>query len=168
VPHYKEIQHREEGKRVVVEAVQVPSPHAERLVTEGCREGRAHCHPFCRSPVVGQVRDRSGGETNPSVHQVKHTDVLILQQFLTKEGEVHSQEDLGICKRQWTRIRKMTEMAQRAGLMPGREFYAKEVRKTKWGSQNCYWDEKSIDIQWNNARRKDKMREFRSGFFRKY
>lgn len=112
VPRYKEIQHREEGKRVVVEAVQVPAPPTERVVTEGCREGRAHCHPFCRSPVVGQV---------------KHTDVLILQQFLTKEGSVYSQEDLGICKRQWTRIRKLTEMAQRAGLMPGREFYAKEI-----------------------------------------
>jgi ribosomal protein S18 len=50
---------------------------------------------------------------------VKHTDVLVIDQFLTSTGEIYSQEDLGICKRQWVRLRKLAEMAQRAGLMPG-------------------------------------------------
>ena len=50
---------------------------------------------------------------------MKHTDVLVIDQFLTSTGEIYSQEDLGICKRQWVRLRKLAEMAQRAGLMPG-------------------------------------------------
>ena len=50
---------------------------------------------------------------------MKHTDVLVIDQFLTSSGEIYSQEDLGICKRQWVRLRKLAEMAQRAGLMPG-------------------------------------------------
>lgn len=52
---YKDIQHKEEGKKIVVEGVKVASPNTANLVTEGCREGRQHCHPFCRSPIVGQV-----------------------------------------------------------------------------------------------------------------
>ena len=45
-------------------------------------------------------------------------------------------------------------MCQRAGLMPGKEFYCEEYRQTKWGSQNCYWDEQTIDVQWNNNKLK--------------
>ena len=45
--------------------------------------------------------------------------MLVIDQFLTSTGEIYSQEDLGICKRQWIRLRKLAEMAQRAGLMPG-------------------------------------------------
>ena len=52
---FKDIQHKEEGKKIVVEGVKVPSPNTANLVTKGCREGRPHCHPFCRSPIVGQV-----------------------------------------------------------------------------------------------------------------
>ena len=85
------------------------------------------------------------------------------------------------------RLRKLAEMAQRAGLMPGiawrwdltpdildvvqisgKEFYAANVRKTPWGSQNCYWDEKSIDIQWNRNQAQQKQIEYRTGQFRKY
>ena len=58
----------------------------------------------------------------PAIHslsQVKHTDVLLIDQFLTSTGEMYSQDELGICKRQWVRLKKLAEMAQRAGLMPG-------------------------------------------------
>ena len=50
---------------------------------------------------------------------MKHTDVLLIDQFLTSTGEMYSQDELGICKRQWVRLKKLAEMAQRAGLMPG-------------------------------------------------
>merc|ERR1712107_386067 len=80
---YKDVQHKEEGKKIVVQGVTVASPNKSNVVTEGCREGRQHCHPFCRSPVVGQV---------------KHTDVLLIDQFLTSTGEMYSQDELGICK----------------------------------------------------------------------
>ena len=52
--------------------------------------------------------------------------------------------------------------------MPGKDFYCSDYRKTKWGSQNCYWDEKTIDVQWNENKRKSKIREFKTGFFKNY
>ena len=72
---YKDIQHKEEGKKIVVEGVKVASPNTANLVTEGCREGRQHCHPFCRSPIVGQVC-------------VCHLSVFILPKFFLT-GETH-------------------------------------------------------------------------------
>ena len=52
--------------------------------------------------------------------------------------------------------------------MPGKEFYCEEYRQTKWGSQNCYWDEDTIDVQWDNNKLRQKRREFTSGNFKKY
>ena len=46
--------------------------------------------------------------------QVKHMDVLILDQF------VYSQEELELYLRQWSRVWKLVQMCQRAGLMPGK------------------------------------------------
>ena len=77
----KNILHTEEGNRIVVEGVPVPSS-TSTITTSTCREGQAGCHPFCRSPIVGQV---------------KHTDVLILDQFVDSRGQMYSQEELGIC-----------------------------------------------------------------------
>ena len=59
-------------------------------------------------------------------------------------------------------------MCQRAGLMPGKEFYCEEYRQTKWGRQNCYWDENTIDVQWNNNKLRQKRKEFYTGNFKKY
>ena len=52
--------------------------------------------------------------------------------------------------------------------MPGKEFYCEEYRQTKWGSQNCYWDEQTIDVQWNVNKLKKKRSEFYSGNFKEY
>ena len=52
--------------------------------------------------------------------------------------------------------------------MPGKEFYCADYRQTKWGAQNCYWDEKTIDIQFNHNQRKIKRREFTTGQFKYY
>ena len=60
------------------------------------------------------------------------------------------------------------QMSQRAGLMPGKEFYCKEIRETKWGSQNSYWDEDTIDIQYHANMKKRKVKEFTTGMFKEY
>ena len=41
--------------------------------------------------------------------------------------------------------------------MPDKEFYCADYRKTKYGSQNCYWDESTIDYQWNRNQMTKKM-----------
>ena len=52
--------------------------------------------------------------------------------------------------------------------MPGKEFYCQDYRKTKWGRHNCYWDEKTIDIQWNWNSTGRKIKEYKSGMFRNF
>lgn len=71
-------------------------------------------------------------------------------------------------QRQWSRLFKLIQMSQRAGLMPGKEFYCQDYRKTKWGRHNCYWDEKTIDIQWNWNSTGRKIKEYKSGMFRNF
>jgi len=146
---FKEIRHTETDKKIVVEGV-MPRTEANTAV-KCCGGGQHECHPFCKSPIVDKV---------------KHTDVLILDQFLDSKGEMYSKEDLKICNRQWSRLHKLAQMSQRAGLMPGKEFYCSEYRNTKWGSQNCYWDENTIDVQWNWNKNKSKYKEFKTGRFR--
>ena len=113
----KEIQHREEGNKIIVEVrivmssrsstfmitltliqgIKVESPRKDKVVK--CREGKSHCHPFCRSPIVGLVGSLKLDWLECSLlFQVKHTDVLILDQFVDSKGEMYRQDELGICK----------------------------------------------------------------------
>jgi len=146
----KDIVHTETDGKIVVEGV--PKPADTKTATlNTCGGGQAGCHPFCKSPIVTQV---------------KHTDVLILDQFVDSKGQMYSEEELNICKRQWVRLHKLVQMCQRSGLMPGKEFYCADIRKTKWGSQNCYWDDKTIDIQWNSNKEKIRKSMFKYGVFK--
>ena len=77
---FKEIRHTETDKKIVVEGV-VPRTEVNSSV-KCCSGGQHECHPFCKSPIVGKV---------------KHTDVLILDQFVDSKGEMYSKEDLKIC-----------------------------------------------------------------------
>ena len=81
-PAFKEITHRETDTRIVVEGV-MPRTEVSAPVKACCSGGQHECHPFCKSPIVGQV---------------KHTDVLILDQFVDSTGQMYSKEDLKICK----------------------------------------------------------------------
>jgi len=154
----KEIIHTEEDNKILVKGVKVGcGPSTTNAITEvgkkgGCGGG-ASCHPFCRHPLMSKVA---------------HTDVLILDQFTDSRGCVYPGDELKICQRQWARILRLVKMAQRAGLMPGKEFYCGEWKATKWGDRNCYWDEKTIDIQWEKNARKRKQQQFTTGFFKDY
>ena len=77
---FKEIKHTETDKKIVVEGV-MPRKEVDTSV-KCCSGGQHECHPFCKSPIVSKV---------------KHTDVLILDQFVDSKGEMYSKEDLKIC-----------------------------------------------------------------------
>jgi small subunit ribosomal protein S18 len=47
--------------------------------------------------------------------EIKHTDVLILSQFLRPDGCMLPRRVTGLCKRQQKRISTMVAMAQKAG-----------------------------------------------------
>ena len=48
--------------------------------------------------------------------------MLILEQFVEGDGKVMSRTVTGLCKRQQFRINKLVKMAQKAGLMPGKDL----------------------------------------------
>lgn len=49
---------------------------------------------------------------------LKHTDVLILSQYLRSDGCMLPKTVTGLCSRQQVRVRLLVAMAQKAGLMP--------------------------------------------------
>ena len=51
-------------------------------------------------------------------------------------------------------------MAQKAGLMPGRDKFATEKEKDPTKRLNSYWDEKSIDVQWSERMRRTRKKTF--------
>ena len=46
------------------------------------------------------------------------------------------------------------QMAQKAGLMPNKDFFAEEKTADPTKKYNTYWDETSIDVQWLQRQKK--------------
>lgn len=101
------VRQRAEGSTVVIEAVNVPSPRTELLV-------RAENLPS-QDPAIST-------SDNPPCYMcaigldVKHTDVLILSQFVRSDGCMLPRRITGLCRRQQKKIGKLVTMAQKAGL----------------------------------------------------
>lgn len=127
VNHLKEIQVTREGKKLIVQGVHVKSPREPYLVKSPVGEGPC---PLCRLGL-----------------EVKHTDVLILSQFLRIDGCVLPQRITGLCKRQQQKISILVAMAQKAGLMsniaPANSKKDPKLR-SKWKKFNTYFDESKI------------------------
>ncbi|KAF7990672.1 hypothetical protein HCN44_000477 [Aphidius gifuensis] len=78
---------------------------------------------------------------------VKHTDVLILSQFLKSNGGVLPRRITGLCKVQQKRVGIMITMAQKAGLMPNiaPKNSNKDPKKRRGVKKNnVYYDEDTI------------------------
>ena len=113
----------------------------------GCKSASEKCHPLCRFSAV---------------HEIKHTDVLILKQFIDHKGEMISREITGLCRRQHQRMSKLIKMSAKAGLLPlNLDQFREEKTKNPWAKLNSYWDESTIDIQWLEKKRKDKLKSFK-------
>ncbi len=93
-------------------------------------------------------------------------DVLILDQFVEGSGNVIPRFVTGLCNRQHYRITKLVKMAQKAGLMPAKDYFGKEKENedgsTPWAKLNTYWDDSTPDKQWIERLRKDKIKSFRT------
>ncbi|EEB15318.1 mitochondrial 28S ribosomal protein S18A, putative [Pediculus humanus corporis] len=75
---------------------------------------------------------------------IKHTDVLILSQFITSEGEIMQRRDIGICKDQYRLIKNLIYMAQHSGLLPAPPRISP---KKPYHYLKTYYDEKTINIR---------------------
>ncbi|KAG6444584.1 39S ribosomal protein S18a, mitochondrial [Manduca sexta] len=138
----KEIREKVEGGNIVVEAVNVPSPRTELLVraenlgplktidvSEAVKSDKAPCY-MCSLGL-----------------DVKHTDVLILSQFVRSDGCMLPRRITGLCKRQQKKIGKMVSMAQKAGLMINltpANCKKDPTKRKDYKKFNTYFDETTI------------------------
>nr|CAH0103447.1 unnamed protein product [Daphnia galeata] len=132
IRNIKQVTHNENPDgTVVIAGNYMPSPRANQIITVKS-ENEGHCNScyMCKLNL-----------------DVKHTDVLILSQFVRTDGCMLPRRVTNLCKRQQKRIGTMVTMAQKAGLMSNinPSWSHKDPRKRyqhkKW---NSYWDETTI------------------------
>lgn len=112
---------------MVIEAVTKPSPREGKMLKAACSE------KFCPECTLGL--------------DLKHTDVLILSQYVRSDGCMLPKRITGLCHRQQKKIGTLVTMAQKAGLMPNLtpENSKKDPKKRYgWKKFNKYFDEKTI------------------------
>uniref|UniRef100_A0A182NA66 Large ribosomal subunit protein mL66 n=1 Tax=Anopheles dirus TaxID=7168 RepID=A0A182NA66_9DIPT len=88
---------------LVIKGEYVPSPRRDTLIPQ-LVEARNKGERFCPQCTLGL--------------DVKHTDVLILSQYVRSDGCMLPRRITGLCKRQQRRMGALVTMAQKAGLMP--------------------------------------------------
>jgi len=123
----KQIVCAEEGDTLTIEGQLVPSPREGRLVKVA--SGACPC-PLCQLNL-----------------DIKHTDVLILSQFLRSDGCMMPRRVTGVCRLQQRRLQQMVAMSQKAGLMPNlAPAWSKRDPKKRYGYKkfNQYYDETTI------------------------
>nr|XP_021199881.2 28S ribosomal protein S18a, mitochondrial [Helicoverpa armigera] len=134
----KEIREKTEGATLVVEAVSVPSPRTELLIRAENLTPKENAvesseKPPCYMCALGL--------------DVKHTDVLILSQFVRSDGCMLPRRITGLCRRQQKKMGKLVTMAQKAGLMINLtpDNCNKDPRKRRNHKKfNTYFDERTI------------------------
>ncbi|XP_050294494.1 28S ribosomal protein S18a, mitochondrial [Anthonomus grandis grandis] len=78
---------------------------------------------------------------------IKHTDVLILSQFVRSDGCMLPKRITRLCNKAQKRIGTLVTMAQKAGLMPNlAPSWSKKdpKRRYQWKKYNKYFDETTI------------------------
>ncbi|XP_075235686.1 mitochondrial ribosomal protein S18A [Lycorma delicatula] len=131
VSRVKEIVVNKEGKNTIIEGVILPSPReGYMLKTLHLHEHEKEACPICRLNL-----------------DVKHTDVLILSQFIRSDGCMLPRRVTGLCRLQQKRVSKMVTMALKAGLMPNRapaNSKRDPSNRDKFKKNHRYYDETTI------------------------
>lgn len=124
----KQIIETRKDKQLIIEGVYMNSPREETLLRHN--EDSDAC-AVCRLNV-----------------EIKHTDVLILSQFIRKDGCMLPRRITGLCRLQQRRIGNMVAMANKAGLMTSllprareRDPYKRRKEHLKF---KVYYDESTI------------------------
>ncbi|XP_014474449.1 PREDICTED: 28S ribosomal protein S18a, mitochondrial [Dinoponera quadriceps] len=117
----REIITKKEGNTLIIEGARVPEDTRRKLKLQ------SKACPICATGL-----------------DVKHTDVLILSQFLRSDGCMLPRRITGLCNIQQKRIGIMVTMAQEAGLMPSLRSGKNPKRRQKWRKYNTYYDESTI------------------------
>lgn len=97
-----EVNQDEAKQAITIKGTYIKSPNEPLLVKE-YTECQKNGQRFCPECTLGL--------------DIKHTDVLILSQYVRADGLMLPRRTTGLCKRQQKRIGTMVTMAQKAGLM---------------------------------------------------
>ncbi|KAG7202619.1 hypothetical protein KM043_009804 [Ampulex compressa] len=125
VTQLKAIVEKKEGNTLIVEGVMHDDTRKHLNVTS-----KTGACPICTLGV-----------------DVKHTDVLILSQFVRSDGCMLPRRITGLCRTQQKRIGIMVSMAHKAGLMPNLAPPGSKCdpkRRHDWKKFNTYFDENTI------------------------
>ncbi|VVC90816.1 28S ribosomal protein S18a, mitochondrial [Leptidea sinapis] len=134
----KEFQESRNGNKLIIEAVSVPSTRTDLLVRADKIQDLTPAVIDAEKPVCYLCKLGL---------DIKHTDVLILSQFVRSDGCMLPRRITGLCSRQQKKVGTMVSMAQKAGLMinltPSR---CKKDPKQRYGYKkfNTYFDEATI------------------------
>ncbi|XP_057339279.1 39S ribosomal protein S18a, mitochondrial [Microplitis mediator] len=131
VNRIKEFVEKKEGNTLIIEAKIIPDPFRDKLF-------KATDNGACSLCAAGV--------------DVKHTDVLILKEFLGSDGRLLPRRVTNLCKIQQKRVSVMLQMAIRAGLM---NVLSKKTKKPLPcvinKGFNTYYDEISIKSKYYNS-----------------
>ncbi|CAH1163776.1 unnamed protein product [Phaedon cochleariae] len=122
----KEIREVQNEKELVIYGEIVPSERANILL----KNTHPQACPLCASGL-----------------DVKHTDILIISQFVRSDGCMLPRRITGLCRTQQKRMSSLVTMAQKAGLMPNLNpaNSKKDPKKRfQWKKFNKYFDESTI------------------------
>ncbi|XP_050071366.1 28S ribosomal protein S18a, mitochondrial [Anopheles maculipalpis] len=132
VNHLKEIKEIKTNDTLVVKGEYVPSPRQDMVIPQ-LLEARQNGERFCPQCTLGL--------------DIKHTDVLILSQYVRSDGCMLPRRITGLCKRQQRRMGALVTMAQKAGLMPNLNPATSKrdpKQRYQWKKYNKYFDEQTI------------------------
>ncbi|XP_053681288.1 30S ribosomal protein S18 [Anopheles nili] len=132
VNQLKEIKEATTNGSLVIKAEYIPSPRQDTVVAQ-LTEAKQKGERFCPQCTLGL--------------DVKHTDVLILSQYLRSDGCMLPRRITGLCKRQQRRMGALVTMAQKAGLMSNlnpANSKKDPKRRYQWKKYNKYFDEETI------------------------
>ncbi|EFA07649.2 large ribosomal subunit protein mL66 [Tribolium castaneum] len=122
----KQIEEVQTGNNITISAQILPSGREPFLL----QNAHSSCCPVCASGL-----------------DIKHTDVLILSQFVRSDGCMLPRRVTGLCKKQQKRMSSLVTMAHKAGLMPNLKpsNSRKDPKKRPlWKKFNKYFDESTI------------------------
>uniref|UniRef100_A0A1L8E0W2 Putative mitochondrial ribosomal protein s18a n=1 Tax=Nyssomyia neivai TaxID=330878 RepID=A0A1L8E0W2_9DIPT len=125
----KEIKQTQENNNVTIEGILVKSPR-EEFQLEELKKSKQNGEKFCPKCSLGL--------------DVKHTDVLILSQYVRSDGCMLPRRITGLCRKQQKRMFILVAMAQKAGLMSNlTPFYSSKdpKKRQKWKKFNIYFEE---------------------------
>uniref|UniRef100_A0A182P709 Large ribosomal subunit protein mL66 n=1 Tax=Anopheles epiroticus TaxID=199890 RepID=A0A182P709_9DIPT len=128
----KEIKEVTANDTLVIKGEYVPSPRQDTLLPQ-LVEARTKGERFCPQCTLGL--------------EIKHTDVLILSQYVRSDGCMLPRRVTGLCKRQQRRMSALVTMAQKAGLMPNLNPATSKrdpKQRYQWKKYNKYFDEQTI------------------------